>query len=201
MDKYLCCLCCRSGPIRLHCALPKKLHNAGERIIFSVEVDNIETNKQLGAVAVKLLADYRFTSQSGNSKLPFRNEVSTLRLAANVQGGSVGKWTNASLEIPSNTTPSFSIGGGGIHLEYFFVLYVELSWATDPNIKIPVVISSGLQTSQPGSSTSLPQKNLGPGAALDHTLTSDSAQVDMPGTMPTCHPERSGHPLTTITRQ
>ena len=200
MDKYLCCLCCRSGPIRLHYALPKKLHNAGEQINFSVEVDNTETNKQLGAVAVKLLAYYTFTSRSGNSQLPFRNEVSTLRLAENVQGGSVGKWANASLEIPSDTTPSFSIGGG-IHLEYFFVLYVELSWAADPKIKIPVVISSGLRTSQPSGSTSLPQGNGGPGTAPDHTLTSASAQVDMPGTKPTCIPGRNGHPLTTITRQ
>ena len=97
-------------------------------MIFSAEVDNTETSKQSGAVTVQLVAKYTFTSRSSDSKRRlFRKEVSTLRLAENLEGGSLRKWSDASLEIPSDTTPSFSIDSG-IHLEYHFILNVEISW-------------------------------------------------------------------------
>lgn len=170
-------------------------------MVFSVEVDNTETNKQLGAVTVQLVADYKFTSRRWNSKLPLTEVVSTVCLAENVQEWSVAKWTGVSMEIPSDTTPSFSISSG-IHLEYRFVFYVVITSAlTFPEIKFPVVISSGLETSQPSGSTSLIQGNVDPGAAQDHTPNSPSAQADMPGTIPTDHHERSGYLLTTITQQ
>lgn len=46
-EKYICCLCCRSGPIRLSITLQKRAYNVGEQIVFSVEVDNKETDELL----------------------------------------------------------------------------------------------------------------------------------------------------------
>ena len=154
VEKYICCLCCRSGPVRLHCTLPKKLYNLGEKIVFSVEVDNTETNDdQLGAVTAQLLANYTLYSDHSEKTARF-NVVSSLCLTENVQERSVGKWTDVSLEIPSDATPTFK-NCKRIHLEYVFTVWVEIgSWAFDPKITVPVEISSGPLTIQPTSLSS-----------------------------------------------
>lgn len=153
-EEYICCLCCRSGPVRLHCTLPKKLYNPGEKIVFCVEVHNTETyDDKLGAVTAQLLATY--TLYSDYSEKTARScTVSSLRLAENVQERSVGKWSDVSLQIPSDATPTFK-NCKCIHLEYQFMVWVEIgSWASDPRITVPVQISSGPLTIQPIGSPS-----------------------------------------------
>ena len=224
VEKYICCLCCRSGPVRLHCTLPKKIYNLGEKIVFSVEVDNTETNDdQLGAVTAQLLANYTLYSDHSEKTARF-NVVSSLCLTENVQERSVGKWTDVSLEIPSDATSTFK-NCKRIHLEYVFTVWVEIgSWAFDPKITVPVEMSSRPLTIQP---TSLPSpapasENVIQATALGSIETGASTQANMPGAMPTSHPfpngyhvstsnpkltgypghaERTSYPLTTITQQ
>ncbi|OWA49892.1 putative Arrestin domain-containing protein 2 [Hypsibius exemplaris] len=38
--KVLCCLCCRRGPISLHCTLPRTAYCSGERLHFTADVNN-----------------------------------------------------------------------------------------------------------------------------------------------------------------
>ncbi|XP_055332989.1 arrestin domain-containing protein 4-like isoform X2 [Paramacrobiotus metropolitanus] len=38
--KVLCCLCCRKGPISLHCTLPRTAYCSGERLEFQAELNN-----------------------------------------------------------------------------------------------------------------------------------------------------------------
>ena len=222
VEKYICCLCCRSGPVRLHCTLPKKLYNVGEKIVFSVEVDNTETyDEKLGAVTAQLLANY--TLYSNHSEKTARSDVvSSLCLTENVQERSVGKWTDVSLEIPSDATPTFK-NCKRIHLKYVFTVWVEIdSWAFDPKITVPVEISSGPLTIQPTSLPSPAPENVIQATALGSIETGASTQANMPGAMSTGHtfpngysistnypkptgypghPERTSCPLTTITQQ
>jgi hypothetical protein len=189
-EKYLCCLCCRSGPIRVSFTLPKRLFYPGEQISFSVEVDNRESNKKLQKVNVALIASYTLFSISGKSKEWLREEVSFVTLTEAMQGSSHEQWQDGTLNVPENTVPSFD-NCKCMHLEYECIVTVHMTSAFDAKVSLPVVISNGPYTAQPVGQllSTCEEITVGLGPTASHSR----AQID--------HPKSTNYPLKTITEQ
>ena len=158
-EKNVCCLCCQSGPLLLSVTIQKRIHYAGEQIVFSVEVDNRETEKTLGRIEAKLKAFYTFISESGNTTSGFTKREASVRLAESMVPRREQKWNNVILDIPTHTTPSFD-NCKSINLSYLFTVKIRISFAINPKVVFPITISSRphmvQEASQQFSSMALP---------------------------------------------
>lgn len=143
-EKYICCLCCQSGPIRLSITLQKRAHNVGEQIVFSVEVDNKETDELLRKVEAKLKEFFTFISKSGNTRSVFTQDNSSVRVAEGVAPRSEQSWRDITLDIPTHTIPTFD-NCECIHLSYIFSVKIKMSSAFNLKVWIQVTISSNPQ--------------------------------------------------------
>ena len=143
-EKFICCLWCQSGPIRLSVTLQKRAYYVGEQIVFSVEVDNKETDKRLDKVEAKLKAFFTFISKTDNASSVFAKGNPSVRLGEGVAPRSEQSWRDATLDIPTNTTPMFN-NCNCICLSYIFSVKIEVSLAINPKVLIPVAISSNPQ--------------------------------------------------------
>jgi hypothetical protein len=146
-EKYICCLCCQSGPLRFSAKIYKQIYYVGEQIVFSVDVDNKETDEPLGEVEVKLIALFSFISKSGNTKTVFTDELACVRLTEGMglAPRSERNWRDVTLNIPTHTAPTFD-NCKCMHLAYFLTVKIGISLAFDPKVYFPITISSGPQT-------------------------------------------------------
>ena len=159
-EKYFCCLCCKFGPLQVSVTIEKRIYYVGEQILFSVEIDNTETEELLGNIEAKLKAYFTFISKSGNTRSLFTNNESSTRLAEGMAPRRKRKWNDITLDIPTHTTPSFD-NSKCINLFYFFIVKIYVSMAIDPEVMIPITISSRTphmvqQTGEPFFSEMLP---------------------------------------------
>ena len=146
-EKLLCCLCCQSGPIRLRCQLNKQAFYIGEPIIFSVEVDNRETDKDLRKVEAMLVKEVVLISTTSWKERHHFPESSVV-LTQGVQARAEESWQNIRLNIPANITPSFE-NCKCVHVNYQFVVAVDIPSAIDTSVTFPITVANGIQTSQP----------------------------------------------------
>ena len=196
-EKYLCC---RSGPIRVSVTLQKQVYHPGEQIVFSVEVDNSETNKRLGVIHAGLMTNYTVFGKSGKVKGSCSDFGSFLKLSLlteSVQGGSKEKWQDRTVNIPEDTTPSFD-NCQCIHLDYKFVVYVEISSIvvvlnTEVSVPVVLIIPNEPQTAQPVSQSHGRSKDM-PGLATSHFLHA----FHSPSLR---YPPSTRYPLKSITQQ
>jgi hypothetical protein len=162
-EKNLCCLCCQSGPLRLSVTIEKQIYYLGEQIVFSVEVDNRETEKVLGSIEAKLKPFYLF----GGTFQEFGKNVAHVQLAESMTPRSEQKWDNLTLNIPANITPSFD-NSNCINLSYLFNVQVNIGVARELKVVFPIKISSippvAQQPSQPHSNvmSQLPTRDVQP---------------------------------------
>ena len=146
-EKFLCCLCCRSGPISLRCQINKQAFYIGEPIIFSVELDNKATDRELRKVEATLSKEVMMISSSswkGRHNFP----ESSVLLTQSVQPGAEESWHNVRFNIPTNIVPTFE-NCKCIHVTYAFVVEVDIPNAIDTKVVLPITIANGVQTSQP----------------------------------------------------
>ena len=146
-EKFLCCLCCQSGPIRLVVRIQKQVYRLGDQLIFSFELDNKETDKPLRAIEAKLIEQFTFISNTGRTK---QNErvMSSLRLSEGLPPRSEGSWNDVALIIPTHITPSFT-NCKCMHLQHYFTISVGIKAAFDPKVSFPITLSSGPHMVQP----------------------------------------------------
>jgi hypothetical protein len=177
--------------------IQKRLYHPGEQIVFSVEVDNKETNKTLGIHAV-LLAWYTIFGKSGKKKRSHPKEVADLLLTGSMLERSHEIWKDVTLNIPEDTTTSFQ-NCKCVHLEYKFTVNVHISsaYSFDTKVSLPIVIANGPQNAQPvGQSrgTSCEEMPVHLTDAASHFLP--TAHL-----LPIGHPQPASYPLKTITQQ
>ena len=159
-EKNFGCLCCRSGPLRLSANIQKQIYYVGEKIVFSVEVDNRETEKELGIIEAKLKPVFTFTSDSGDTWVDFGKNESSVRLAENMAPCSEKRWNDVTLDIPTHITPSFD-DSGCINMSYLFTVKIGTGFASDLRVVFPITVSSRppnmvQQASQPFPGAILP---------------------------------------------
>ena len=146
-EKFLCCLCCQSGPIRLVVRIQKQVYHLGDQMIFSFALDNKETDKPLRTIEARLTEQFTLISNTGRT---IRNErvLSSLRLSEGLPPRSEDSWNDVALIIPTHITPSFT-NCNCMHLQYYFTINVGIAAAFDPKVSFPITLSSGPYMVQP----------------------------------------------------
>lgn len=146
-EKFLCCLCCQSGPIRLAGSIQKQAYHLGEQIVFSFELDNKQTDKALRSVEARLMMKFKYFSDFISTR-EYESAKSSVLLSEGVGPRGEDSWNNVTLNIPTDAMPSFN-NCKCMHLNYFFIVNVDIAGAFDPQISFPIVILSSPQAAQP----------------------------------------------------
>ena len=140
-EKHFGCLCCRSGPLRLSANIQKQIYYVGEQIVFSVEIDNRETEKVLGMIEAKLKPIFTFTSDSGDTWVDFGKHESSVQLAENLAPRSEKRWNDVTLDIPTHITPSFD-NSRCMNMSYLFTVKIGTGFLSDLRVVFPITVSS-----------------------------------------------------------
>ena len=191
-EKFLCCLCCESGPIRLVGRIQKQAYNLGDQIIFSFELDNKETDKPLRTIEARLIEQFTFISNTGRTR-QIEHARSSLQLSEGLPPRGEDSWNDVALNIPTDITPSFS-NCKCMHLQYYFTVNVDIEVAFDPKVSFPITLSSGPYMVQPMVQPGFIPGNVIP-SAPGMVYPPPTASIAMP---PTAGPLPStGYPPTT----
>ncbi|XP_028394255.1 arrestin domain-containing protein 3-like [Dendronephthya gigantea] len=204
-EKFLCCLCCQSGPIRLVGRIQKQAYYLGDQIIFSFEIDNKETDKPLRKIEARLTQKLTLISNTGCTSED-ENAKSSVRLSEGLSPRGEESWHDVALNIPTDIIPSFD-NCKCMHLEYYFIVNVDIEAAFDPKVLFPIKISSGPQMMQPGEPPFLPGNVLtAPGMGYPSSTTGVyPPPINPPPSLgyppPTSHPQPAGYPSPAVTQQ
>ena len=201
-EKFLCCLCCQSGPIRLIGRIQKQAYHLGDQIIFSFELDNKETDKPLRKIEARLVEQFTYISNTGRTR-EVEHVKSSVQLSEGVPARGEDSWNDIALNIPIDILPTFN-NCKCMHLDYFFIVNVDIESAFDPKILFPITISNAPQMVQP-----VVQPPLNPGGAIQGVVYPPAPGVAMPaGPLPpagypptTAYPQPTAYPPTAITQQ
>ena len=204
-EKFLCCLCCASGPIRLRGTIQKQAYYLGEQITFSFELDNKETDQELRKIEARLMEQFTFISNTGRTRED-EHAKSSVRLSEGVPPRGEDSWHDVKLNIPTDILPSFN-NCKCMRLEYFFIVNVDIAAAFDPQLKFPITISSGPHTMQPVGQPPLIPGNVMPSAP--GMVYPPPAGVPPPMSMPppagppppVGYPQFPGYPPPIVTQQ
>ncbi|KAL3865646.1 hypothetical protein ACJMK2_043012 [Sinanodonta woodiana] len=136
-QKYLCCLCCRTGPISAHFRIDRKGYVPGDSIILNAEISN-NSNRTMSASRVRLIMaiSYHATTKSRNEA----TEVARVQHREIAPFGS-DTWSNERMVIPP-LPPSYLAGCKIIDIAYILKLEVD---PTGPSfdLEIPLEIILG----------------------------------------------------------
>nr|XP_022332254.1 arrestin domain-containing protein 3-like [Crassostrea virginica] len=136
-DKFLCCLCCKSGPITGMIRLDRCGFVPGEAIQFNAEIQNM-TSRVCG-IHVKLTMTTMFhaTTESKSSS----QEVARVT-HPDLQPGETDSWSGGRLVLPP-LPPSFLVGCGIIDINYYLELIVDPSGpALDLQVPLSIIIGT-----------------------------------------------------------
>ncbi|XP_065942642.1 arrestin domain-containing protein 17 isoform X5 [Magallana gigas] len=136
-SKFLCCLCCRSGPISGTVSLNRSGYVPGEAIHFNAEIQNM-TSRVCGCyVKLNMTTIFHATTKSKTTT----TEVARV-VHQDVQPGETETWTGDRLMIPP-LPPSFLVGCRIIDINYYLELTVDPSGpAIDLHVPVHVIIGT-----------------------------------------------------------
>ncbi|XP_062597207.1 arrestin domain-containing protein 17-like [Saccostrea cucullata] len=135
-SKFLCCLCCKSGPITGMLKLDRVGYVPGEAITFNAEIQNMTSS--VCGVHVKL---YMTTVFHATTKSKTTTSEIARVVHQDIQPGETETWSGDSLVIPP-LPPSFLVGCKIIDINYFFELIVEPPWPAT-SLCVPLLIIIG----------------------------------------------------------
>ena len=61
-EKFLCCLCCKSGPLRVTANIDRSGYCPGEGILLNAECENL-TNTKMAGIRAKLVRQVRWKAR------------------------------------------------------------------------------------------------------------------------------------------
>ncbi|KAI8044581.1 arrestin domain-containing protein 17 [Drosophila gunungcola] len=139
--KHFCCWPCRSGPVLSTLTIPFGGYAPGQKIRFSLEIDNQSSGYDLDGIEVQLKQTYRFQAQTPHHKTremehilnQFGQEERVLRLSKKIIEGT--------LAIPA--VPPSSRSNGIISVSYQVILSINTgSCHVDSDFEVPIVIGT-----------------------------------------------------------
>ncbi|KAH8343872.1 hypothetical protein KR084_000776 [Drosophila pseudotakahashii] len=140
--KHFCCWPCRSGPVLSTLTIPFGGYAPGQKIRFTMEIDNQSSGYDVGGIEVKLRQTYTFQAQTPLHKTREKEhslsqscqEERVLRLSKKI--------INYTLAIPS-VPPSTRSQGHIISVSYRVTLSLKMgSCHKDSDFAIPIVIGT-----------------------------------------------------------
>ncbi|XP_022332250.1 arrestin domain-containing protein 17-like [Crassostrea virginica] len=136
-DKFLCCLCCKSGPITGMIRLDRCGFVPGEAIQFNAEIQNM-TSRVCG-IHVKLTMNTIFHATT-KSKTTVQEVARVTH--PDLQPGETETWSGDRLVLPP-LPPSFLVGCRIIDINYYLELIVDPSGpALDLHVPLLVIIGT-----------------------------------------------------------
>ncbi|XP_017104192.2 arrestin domain-containing protein 3-like [Drosophila bipectinata] len=139
--KHFCCWPCRSGPVLSTLTVPFGGYAPGQKIHYTLEIDNQSAGNDLSGIEVCLKQRYKFHAQHPHHKtreienILHRGSVEerVLRLSKRIIDGT--------LQIPS--VPPSSRNDGIISVDYRIILTIKMGdCAMNTNFHIPLVIGT-----------------------------------------------------------
>ncbi|EDW81367.1 uncharacterized protein Dwil_GK12020 [Drosophila willistoni] len=139
--KYFCCWPCSSGPVISTLTIPFGGYAPGQRIHFTLEIDNQSHGYDLDGIELKLKQIYKFVASSPHYKAREHDNTLTtdgqnervLRLSKRI--------INGTLVIPP--VPPSSRHEGIITVRYVIVMYIKTGGChTNSEIRVPIVIGT-----------------------------------------------------------
>ncbi|KAH8360145.1 hypothetical protein KR093_011029 [Drosophila rubida] len=139
--KYFCCWPCSSGPVISTLTIPFGGYAPGQKINYTLHIDNRSHGYDLDGIEISLLQKYEFTATSPHHKT--RDHTNTL--ATEGQAERVLRLSkrviNASLVIPP--VPPSSRSNRLIRVSYKILMAIKTGDChTDSEIEIPIVIGT-----------------------------------------------------------
>ncbi|XP_056022796.1 arrestin domain-containing protein 17-like isoform X2 [Ostrea edulis] len=136
-NKFLCCLCCKSGPITGMLRLDRVGYVPGEAITFQAEIQNM-TSRVCGThVKLSMTTIFHATSKSKTTS----NEITRVN-HPDIQPGDTENWSGDRLVIPP-LPPSFLVGCRIIDINYCLELIVDPSGpAIDLHVPLLIIIGT-----------------------------------------------------------
>ncbi|XP_062620954.1 arrestin domain-containing protein 3-like isoform X2 [Saccostrea cucullata] len=136
-SKFLCCLCCKSGPITGMLKLDRVGYVPGEAITFNAEIQNM-TSRVCGThVKLYMTTVFHATTKSKTTT----SEVARV-VHQDIQPGETETWSGDRLVIPP-LPPSFLVGCQIIDINYYFELIVDPSGpAIDLHVPLLIIIGT-----------------------------------------------------------
>ncbi|KAH8304953.1 hypothetical protein KR018_011661 [Drosophila ironensis] len=139
--KHFCCWPCRSGPVLSTLTIPFGGYAPGQKIRFTLEIDNQSSGNDLDGISVCLKQKYKFRAQTPHHKTreeehrlneTFKGER-VLRLSKRIIDGI--------LDIPA--VPPSSRNQGIITVSYRIILSISMgSCRMDSDFDVPIVIGT-----------------------------------------------------------
>ncbi|XP_063233011.1 arrestin domain-containing protein 3-like [Bacillus rossius redtenbacheri] len=139
-EKFLCCLCCKSGPISLVLSLPASGYVPGQDIPFIIEVDN-NSNTVIDSVDCVLRKKLQFHVSSPSREVK-RDKITLneLKLDSVAEGGSK-VWSEA-FKLPP-LPPSNLTGCNIIDLDYDLQVIAVISGLhNDLEVTTPIIVGT-----------------------------------------------------------
>ncbi|KAL3866417.1 hypothetical protein ACJMK2_043718 [Sinanodonta woodiana] len=137
-EKTLCCLCCKSGPIRATLTTDRLGYVPGEAIKFRAEISNL-SNRQMECSKAQLVMKVQYHARRKTRTI--MNVLATLKRPP-IPAGETDVWDGYKLHVPS-VPPSFLLGCKIIDIHYYVMIIVDPSGPSfDLNVPMEVTIGS-----------------------------------------------------------
>lgn len=172
-EKFLCCLCCQSGPIVTRLQLEKQVFYSGEPIVFHAELDNKATNKTLGEVEAKLVKQITLLDGATANTMTFSSTAASAIIAPSINAGGEDTW-NVQLNIDGSPEPTFE-NCKCVNVTYLFLIEVGIPSGINAKAKLPVTILT-----RPTSSTSQPIEAMPPVGVQPHDIPGPESSNEHP---------------------
>lgn len=170
-QKYLCCLCCRSGPISGLIKLDRSGYVPGEMIPFNAEIQNMSSRDCAPSLKLNMVTLFHATTSTKTTS----QEIIRMNHQV-VPAGETEIWADR-IQVPP-LPPSFLMGCSIIDINYNLELTIAPSGpAYDLKVPVPIIIGtiplySVVQQYQTQYETSLQEQappNVPPGAETSLT--------------------------------
>ncbi|XP_014665524.1 PREDICTED: arrestin domain-containing protein 3-like isoform X2 [Priapulus caudatus] len=137
-EKYVCCWCCKQGPLACEASIPRMGYVPGENILVSAEIEN-NTNRKCNDSKAKLTV---ITTFSARSKTRSVSKVIGFISKGEIKRREGETWTNEPLRVPP-LPPSKLVGCNIIDIDYFVDVEVSPAGpALDLDVRLPIIIGS-----------------------------------------------------------
>jgi len=142
VEKHLCLLCCRSGPVTLTARLEREGYVSGEDIPIHLTVDNLSRTQiqSVHAILMQKVTYFSGAQQEGESLSNF-NEIVRIE-KGKIRPGHTQKWDGTMMHIPA-LPPSELIHCKIIDTDYFIDFEVEFGGFHRPlTMRLPILIGT-----------------------------------------------------------
>ncbi|KAL3866416.1 hypothetical protein ACJMK2_043717 [Sinanodonta woodiana] len=137
-EKTLCCLCCKSGPIRAMLSTDRLGYVPGEAIKFRAVITNL-SNRQMECSKAQLIMKVHY--HAGDETNTVMHVLSALKRPP-IPAGATDYWSGYKLHVPP-VPPSFLLGCKIIDIHYYIMIIVDPSGPSfDLNVPMEVTIGS-----------------------------------------------------------